>query len=77
MFTITEAWLLEHQSKRDGWTADQLRCVGVGWPPPRGWKREVIGREISDDARARFEQSLRAKAARQALAGSATLDLFK
>ena len=77
MFVVTESWLIEHQSKAGAWTADQLAAIGVAWPPAHGWKRTVIGKQISDDARARFEQALRAKQARQALAGSATLDLFK
>jgi hypothetical protein len=77
MFTITDIWLIEHQSKAGAWTADQLAAIGVAWPPAHGWKHRVIGLEISDDARARFEQALRAKQAREVLAGSATLDLFK
>ena len=76
MFVITESWLIEHQSKAGAWTADQLAAIGVAWPPAQGWKHRSIGRSISDDARARFEQALRAKAARQVLAGSATLPTF-
>ena len=26
---------------------DQLRALGVSWPPKKGWKKEIIGREIS------------------------------
>ena len=73
MFTITEAWLIEHRSLRGAWTADQLAAIGVAWPPARGWKHRVIGKAISDEARARFERVLRAKAAR----GAETLDLFQ
>jgi len=73
MFVVTEAWLIEHQSKAGAWTADQLAAIGVAWPPAHGWKRQVIGRQISDDARGRFEQALRARQAR----ASTTLDLFK
>lgn len=72
MFTITHQWLMQHQSRRDAWTADQLAAIGISWPPAHGWKWKVIGREITDDARARFEMAMRAKRARRA----ATLDLF-
>jgi hypothetical protein len=76
MFAISDQWLREH-SRAEAWTADQLRCIGIEWPPTRGWKRRVIRRTITDQQKARFEQAMRAKAARQATADSATLDLFR
>jgi hypothetical protein len=48
--------------------------LNIPWPPQRGWKWKVIGREITDDQRARFERAMRAK---QARAADATLDLFR
>ncbi|MFE9803505.1 hypothetical protein ACFYP6_32410 [Streptomyces goshikiensis] len=27
-----------------GWKRDQLAVWGVSWPPPKGWKDELIGR---------------------------------
>jgi hypothetical protein len=69
-FVITVAWLLEHRSSRGGWTRDQFNAIGVAWPPAHGWKRRAIGRQISDEAKARFEAALRAKQAH-------TLDLFQ
>lgn len=27
----------------------QLRLLGIGWPPKRGWVSGLIGREIPDD----------------------------
>jgi hypothetical protein len=72
MFTVTHQWLMLNQSRRNAWTADQLQAINVPWPPPRGWMHSAIGREISDDAKARFEIAMRAKQARR----EATLDLF-
>ena len=72
MFTICEAWLIEHQSKAGAWTADQLAAIGVAWPPAHGWKRNAVGRIITDTQKARFERALKARAAR----ADATLDLF-
>ena len=73
MFIVTDQWLMAHQSKAGAWTADQLAAIGISWPPAHGWKLRVIGKEISDDARVRFEQALRAKQAR----ADATRDLFR
>jgi hypothetical protein len=73
MFTITDAWLMQHQSKRAAWTADQLAAIGISWPPPRGWKWGVIGKTITDQQKARFESAMRSKQARAA----ATMDLFR
>jgi hypothetical protein len=72
MFTVTNAWLMQHQSRRDAWTADQLAAIGISWPPKHGWKHRVIGTTITDQQKARFEQALRARAAR----GAATVDMF-
>jgi hypothetical protein len=72
MFVVTHAWLMQHQSRRDAWTADQLRCIGIEWPPARGWKHRAIGKTISDQQKARFEMAMRAKRAR----ADSTLDMF-
>jgi hypothetical protein len=73
MFVITHQWLMNHKSRRNGWTADQLLSVGIQWPPPRGWMHRVIGKSITDQQKARFEMAMRAKAART----SETLNLFR
>jgi len=31
-----------------GFNWHQLRVLGVGWPPPRGWLQNLIGTEIDD-----------------------------
>jgi hypothetical protein len=72
MFVITHQWLMNHQSRRNSWTADQLLSIGIQWPPPRGWMHRVIGKTITEDARARFEMAMRSRQART----STTLDLF-
>jgi hypothetical protein len=73
VFTVTHQWLMLHQSRRNGWTSDQLLSVGIQWPPPWGWMHRVIGKTITDDAKARFELAMRAKQAR----AEATGDLFR
>lgn len=56
MFTITRQWISEHAHRRPyGWTAEQLRVVGVQWPLVSGWVDRLVGKVISDDARLQFE----------------------
>lgn len=53
---ITEKWLMDHATKHgSGWTREQLRLIGVAWPPPRGWKRAMIGVHVAEDLARRFE----------------------
>jgi len=55
-FYITNTWIAAHASLDGrGWTAGQLRVLGVPWPPPKGWRRKLIGTAISDEARIGFE----------------------
>jgi hypothetical protein len=56
MFTVTKEWINEHRTARGGFTAHQLMAVGVTWPPPKGWLRALVGEEITDAQRARFER---------------------
>lgn len=73
MFVVTHQWLMLNQSRRNGWTADQLQAINVPWPPPRGWMHSAIGKTITDQQRTRFEMAMRAKQAR----ADSTLDLFR
>ena len=34
------------QSNEGGWNQAQLDLVGVGWPPPKGWKQRLCGEEF-------------------------------
>jgi len=54
---VTAEWLHAHGTRGAGWTAEQLRAIGVTWPPRRGWIRQQEGREITDAQREAFEQS--------------------
>ncbi len=46
------------QSSNGGWSQEQLRQIGVDWPPVKGWKDQVIG---SDFSAAKVEEFLRLK----------------
>jgi hypothetical protein len=30
------------QTPNGGYTKDSLKALGVGWPPPKGWKEQLV-----------------------------------
>lgn len=61
MFKITEEWLRQFSSRAGGWTANQLKALGIEWPPEHGWKLLVIGKEITLEEKLRFEKRIYSK----------------
>lgn len=51
---LTESLIMAGQSCRGGWSAAQLVCLGVMWPPKKGWKRAIIGTAIPSAQISRF-----------------------
>lgn len=49
MIQITNTWLHQHCSRGTAWMAAQFRVLGITWPPYHGWKRDVLGRVISEE----------------------------
>jgi len=43
---ITAAWLNSKRTSPGGYTRQVLASLGVPWPPPRGWRRALIGRPL-------------------------------
>jgi hypothetical protein len=39
---ITEEEILAERTKNGGWSRDTLAQWGVPWPPPKGWKQQLI-----------------------------------
>ena len=33
---------MNHSTKKKGWTEEQLKALGIQWPPKGKWKREII-----------------------------------
>lgn len=33
------------RTEKGGWTRETLERWGVPWPPPKGWKRDLLNRE--------------------------------
>jgi hypothetical protein len=46
---ITEAFMQQGCSPKGGWSRKQLAAIGVSWPPPKGWKKKLIGTRITDE----------------------------
>jgi hypothetical protein len=53
---ITEEFIEKIASPRGGWNRPQLALLGVDWPPTTGWKRRLIGMEISEETARRLEE---------------------
>ena len=51
---IDEEILDRARTPRGGWTKAQLEVLGVGWPPPQGWRRRVVGQLATRSAIERF-----------------------
>ena len=54
---ITLEWLNRHRTARGAFTRKQVEALGLRWPPhPKGWLRKLVGREITEEQRRKFEQ---------------------
>lgn len=51
---LTHEIIESGRSERGGWRAAQLQALGVPWPPQKGWKRRLIGFEITDEQHRAF-----------------------
>ena len=46
---LTREFIMEHRTRRGGWTKAQLQVIGVEWPPRNGWIGRACGRNITPD----------------------------
>lgn len=46
---ITDEFIKQGMSGNGGWNKPQLESLGVSWPPKAGWKRRLVGKEISQE----------------------------
>jgi hypothetical protein len=54
---VTNEWIEEHKTTNGGWNKPQLEAIGIAWPPVKGWKLSVIGKQITERQRIQFESS--------------------
>lgn len=45
---ITDELIESLKTNNGGFTKKTLKTLGVSWPPRRGWKRAIIGKEVPD-----------------------------
>jgi len=68
MIIITNDYLVKHCTSRSGWTNSQLKAIGVvtgDLSPTKGWKKRIIGTEITDAQARIFEAKVYANSKRQ------------
>ncbi|MDC0637477.1 hypothetical protein OAP25_02130 [Flavobacteriaceae bacterium] len=51
---LTKQFLLDNRTKSGAWTREQLRIIGVNWPPVKGWQSLVAGKELTGAEVAEF-----------------------
>ena len=42
---IVESW----STKNRGWDRATLKAFGVSWPPPHGWKRDLVAKLVTGE----------------------------
>ncbi len=57
MFKITNEWLMQHRTKKGGWTKSQAEVLFLQWPLWKGWKHSMIGNSITNTDRVNFESA--------------------
>ena len=45
--TLTHYLIEQAATAAGGWRKKQLAVLGVPWPPPKGWKKEIAGSKIT------------------------------
>jgi hypothetical protein len=45
------------RTKNGGWTKEILQSLGVAWPPKKGWKKELIEKELREQIAQEIEKS--------------------
>ena len=45
---ITEEYLESIRSPQGGYTREILAKLGIAWPPKKGWRSKLIGKELSE-----------------------------
>jgi 5-methylcytosine-specific restriction endonuclease McrA len=62
MFTVTQEWLDQYKTPRGGYCYQQTKALGVDWPLISGWKKRLVGVEITDEQKQVFEAGSQGKA---------------
>ena len=52
---ITKEFLDTNTTPKGGYNRAQLAVVGVSWPAPKGWKKRLVGQEITAEQEVLFK----------------------
>lgn len=45
---LTHELLMQYRTPTGLWRKVQLQALGLSWPPPNGWIKQVVGKEITE-----------------------------
>ena len=51
---LAKKFLLDHRTKKQAWTKEQFRIIGMTWPPKQNWMSLVKGKELTGPEVAEF-----------------------
>jgi len=54
---ITKDYLNKHKTNKGAYTRKQFQILGIGWPPGKGWERQIIGKELTIEEAELFEKA--------------------
>jgi hypothetical protein len=57
---ITDEWLI-NAAPTGGYNKQQLNILGIEWPPCKGWKGKVIGKELCEEKVKEFKNCITIK----------------
>ena len=45
---LTQELLMQYRTPAGLWRKMQLQALGLSWPPPHGWIKQVVGMELTE-----------------------------
>jgi hypothetical protein len=45
---ITDEWLIKNRTFAGGYNKKQFNILGIEYPPQKGWKEKIIGKELCE-----------------------------
>lgn len=54
---ITQEWLSRHRGPTGAYNKRQIELLGLKYPLHKGWKEDVVGKELSEEKAMEFERS--------------------
>lgn len=45
---LTHDHLMQYRTPKGAWLKVQLQALGLTWPPQRGWMKQVVGMELTE-----------------------------